>query len=80
MNKVFTMSNGTKYALFDEYYENGRRFVICFRIEGDKPTNELVIGEAKFAKDGTLYLVDIKDRETYKNVSSAFELKLTKKD
>lgn len=79
MNKVFTMSNGTKYAVFDEIFESGRRFVIGFKVVDDKPTNELVIGEAKLAKDGTLYLVDIKDRDTYRIVSSEFERKLTKK-
>ena len=79
MNEIFTMSNGTKYAIFDEVCDSGRRFVICFKVVDDKPTNELVIGETKLAKDGTLYLVDIKDRDTYRIVSSEFERKLTKK-
>jgi len=79
MNEIFTMSNGTKYAIFDEVFDSGRRFVIGFKVVDDKPTNELVIGETKLAKDGTLYLVDIKDRDTYRIVSSEFERKLTKK-
>ncbi len=79
MNKVFALSNGIKCAIFDEMFDSDRRFVIGLKIVDDKPTNELVICEAKLAKDGTLYLVDIKDRDTYRIVSSEFERKLTKK-
>ena len=78
MNKVLTMSNGTRYAIFDEIYAGDRRFAIAFRVEGVNPTNEYVICEVKLAKDGTMYLVDIRDLDTYKNVSTTFIRRLTK--
>ncbi len=79
MNKVFTMNNGDRYAIFDEIYDSDRRFAIALKLEGDNPTNDMVICELKLAKDGTLYLVDIKDESIYRFISSEFIKRLTKK-
>ncbi len=77
MNEVFTMSNGTKYALLDEIYAGDRRFAVVLKAD-DESVDNYVICEVKLAKDGTLYLVDIRDKNLYKEVSSTFKLRLTK--